>query len=85
VSPYQDPITAAELGRDVLAAEVEEPHYTRSTGERVPLSKLVTPHLKSAFRKLQFEQPDHPELGPMEAEIANRDAEYAARQAEEQQ
>jgi hypothetical protein len=85
VTPYEDPITAAELGRDVLAAEIEEPAYTRSTGERVPLSKLSTPHLKSAFRKLQFEQPDHHELPAMEAEIVMRDAEYAARQAEEQQ
>ena len=85
MSPYTDPETGAELSRQALAAELAEPFYTRSTGARVPLSAMATPHLKSAARKLALDFPSHPELGPMESEIAKRDAEFARRQAEEQQ
>lgn len=85
MSPYKDPIIGANLAREALAAEVEEPHYTRSNGVRVPLREMATPHLRFAAGKLAREFPDHHELPAMEAVIAKRDAEYAARQAEESQ
>lgn len=62
--------------------ETEEPFYTRSNGERRPLSKMATPHLKSALVKLQREFPGHPEIDPMAAEVVRRDEEYAAQVAE---
>jgi hypothetical protein len=68
-----------------MSDEIEGPFYTRSTGQRVPLSAMATPHLKSAFAKLQREWPDHPELAGMGAEIERRDAEFAAAEAAKEQ
>lgn len=65
--------------------EVEGPVYTRSTGQKVLLASMATPHIKSALAKLQRELPDHPEIGPMTDEVAKRDAEFAAKQAEFEQ
>lgn len=59
----------------------EGPVYTRSTGAKVPLSSMPTPHLKSALAKLQRDFPSHPEIGPMADEAARRDEEFAAKQA----
>jgi hypothetical protein len=58
-----------------------EPFYTRSSGERRPLKRMATPHMKSALAILQRDFPGHPEIGPMVEEVARRDAEYAAQQA----
>jgi hypothetical protein len=73
------------LAAEILAEETEGNEgyfYTRSTGERVPLVDMKTPHLKSAHAKLAREFPGHPEIAPMADEIAKRDAEYQAQQAE---
>ncbi len=69
---------------DALAAELaaSDPVYTRSNGQAVPLSSMAMPHLRSAHAKLARDWPGHPEIGPMADEIAKRDAEYAATQAE---
>jgi hypothetical protein len=69
---------------DALEQELE-PGYTRSNGQRVPLSSMATPHLKSAHAKLAREWPDHPDVAPMAAVIAQRDAEYQASQAAQQE
>lgn len=58
-----------------------DPVYTRSNGARVRVRDMAFPHLKSAHAKLAAEFPGHPELPGMAAEIARRDAEYAAQQA----
>ena len=51
-----------------------EPHYTRSTVHRVPLSSMAYPHLVSAHAKRLREDPTHPENAAMASEIARREA-----------
>lgn len=58
----------------------EGPVYTRSNGERRPLSKMATPHLRSATLNMARDFPGHPELADMQTELARRDAEFAAQQ-----
>lgn len=65
------------------ADNITEPFYTRSNGERRPLSKMATPHLRSATANLQRDFPGHSEIPPMVAELARRDAEYAAQTQEQ--
>lgn len=62
----------------------EEPAYTRSNGERRPLSKMATPHLRSATLNMARDFPDHSELADMQAELTRRDAEFAATQEQAQ-
>lgn len=73
-SPFAAEILAEEL-------ETEGPVYTRSNGDRVPLKTILYHHLKSAHAKLARDWPGHPEIAPMAAEIAVRDAAYQAEQA----
>ena len=57
------------------------PVYTRSNGAQVALADMATPHLKSAHAKLSREFPGHPEIPPMTAEIARREAEQGEKDA----
>ena len=66
---------------EALEQELGGPVYTRSTGERIALDSMATPHLRSAHAKLARDWPGHPEIAPMADEIARRDAEYQAEQA----
>lgn len=72
---------------EIIAEDLESqgPFYTRSNGIHVPLASMATPHLRSAHAKLAREYPGHPELAPMADELAKRDAEYAASQAQQEQ
>ena len=68
-----------------MDTQADGPFYTRSTGVRLALTDMATPHLKSALAKLSRELPGHPEIPDMAAEVAKRDAEFAAKQAEFEQ
>lgn len=59
----------------------DEPMYTRSNGQRVPISGMPFPHLKSATEKLEREDPDSDELPAMKARLADLQAAYEAEQA----
>jgi len=51
-------------------------HYTRSNGQTVELSTMAFPHLRSAFQKMEREDPGHPELPGLRVEMLARNIQY---------
>lgn len=63
---------------------IREPGYTSASKGWTPLAKMNSHHLRAATEKLARDFPGHPELPPMQAELAARDRAFAETQAQEQ-
>lgn len=74
---------------EIIQADLEQTgtprgHYLRSNGDLAVIAEMPVYHLKAAFAKTLRDEPNRvQELADLSAEIAKRDADYAAKQAEE--